>query len=89
MVFRNSPVTLQLFQTEQSRRQPQTMPALVGLSLRQALRLLSVANVEARVVGSGRVVQQYPPAGTPITSGVRCELRCRSEVPVAREAVVH
>ncbi|MCG3157866.1 MAG: hypothetical protein DKINENOH_04502 [bacterium] len=89
VVFRNSPVTLQLFQTEQSRRQPQTMPALVGLSLRQALRLLSVANVEARVVGSGRVVQQYPPAGTPITSGVRCELRCRSEVPVAREAVVH
>lgn len=87
-VLRNSPVTLQLFEIGQMAKKAR-MPNLVGLSLRQALRQLSVANVEARVVGSGSVVQQYPPPGTPISSGVRCELRCRSEVVVAQEAVLN
>lgn len=86
-VLRNSPITLQLFEVGQLARQAR-MPNLIGLSLRQALRQLSLANVEARVVGSGTVVQQYPPPGTPISSGVRCELRCRSEVVVAQEAVL-
>lgn len=80
----NAKVTLQLF--EVNRVQPQVrMPQVTGMSLRQALQQLSLYGIDAHIVGSGRVVQQYPPAGTVVSSRVRCELRCQARVTMAKE----
>ncbi len=86
-VARHAKVTLELFEIDRVQRQLH-MPALVGLSLRQALQQLSLHGLDAQVTGSGRVVQQYPPAGTVVSSGVRCELRCQAKAAAAREVAV-
>jgi hypothetical protein len=80
-------VTLQLFEVNGGQQQLR-MPNVVGLSLRQALQQLSFYDMEAHVVGGGRVVQQYPPAGTVVSSRVRCELRGQAKVMAAREETV-
>jgi cell division protein FtsI (penicillin-binding protein 3) len=50
------------------------MPDLVGRTLRQALVLLATYDVEVAVAGSGVVVRQAPPVGTPLASGAVCRL---------------
>ncbi len=77
-------VTLQLFEVNRVQQQLR-MPQVVGMSIRQALQQLSLYGIDAHVVGSGRVAQQYPPAGTTVSSSLRCELRCQSKVSMARE----
>ena len=83
-------ITLNLFEVEKS---PATaaskIPNLVGLSVREALQKLSRLKVEAVVNGSGRVVRQYPGAGTVITRGMRCEIECQTTIPAVKPAVVH
>ena len=86
-VARNAQVTLELFEIDRVQQQLR-MPNVVGLSLRQALQQLSLYGIDAHVVGSGRVAQQYPPAGTVVSSSVRGELRCQAKTTMAREAAV-
>jgi len=52
-------------------------PDMAGLSMRQALVTLQGAGLAMRVEGSGRVSEQVPPAGTPLSPGdpVRLVLR--------------
>lgn len=45
------------------------MPSLIGLSARDAMRLLTKAGMDPRLVGEGVVVSQVPEAGTPIAAG--------------------
>jgi stage V sporulation protein D (sporulation-specific penicillin-binding protein) len=52
------------------------LPDLVGLPLREALRRLTPRQVQTRVTGSGIVVRQIPPAGTPLLPGSECRLWC-------------
>jgi membrane peptidoglycan carboxypeptidase len=62
-------------------------PNLVGLSARDALRALGQLGVSARMVGAGLVVEQEPPAGTPVDSAamVTLQLQRRAVRPVADE----
>ena len=53
---------------------PYHVPNMVGLSLRQAMTRLAELGLEARMSGHGRVVSQTPPAGTPVTSELVCQL---------------
>lgn len=50
------------------------MPALVGLSVRQAKRELDPLLVDVSYVGGGIVVEQTPSPGTPVLPGERCQL---------------
>ncbi len=52
------------------------LPDLVGLPLREALRRLTLWQVQTRIIGSGVVVRQTPAAGTPLLPGSRCRLWC-------------
>jgi len=50
-------------------------PNLVGLSARDALRTLGQLGVSARMIGAGLVVEQDPPAGSPIDSAATATLQ--------------
>ncbi len=51
------------------------VPDLIGLSAREAIRVLSrVGMTPGRVSGDGVVVQQEPPPGSPIERGAACSL---------------
>jgi len=52
------------------------LPDLAGLPLREALRRLSLRQVQARIEGHGVVVRQEPAPGTPLTPGEECRLWC-------------
>ena len=52
-------------------------PDLRGLSVREAVARLSALCVPvASVLGSGQVVEQDPPPGAALRSGLTCALRC-------------
>jgi cell division protein FtsI (penicillin-binding protein 3) len=49
-------------------------PDLTGRSARDAVRLLAVRGIGARLQGTGFVVSQEPPAGSPAARGATCAL---------------
>ena len=53
-----------------------TLPALVGLTVRDAMRELSRRQVPCKVSGHGTVIEQSPAAGTPLPFDGVCVLRC-------------
>jgi membrane peptidoglycan carboxypeptidase len=53
---------------------PTLIPDVVGLSAREAVRVLVSRGLKARVSGDGVVVVQQPPAGDPIQAGIVCRL---------------
>jgi cell division protein FtsI (penicillin-binding protein 3) len=57
-------------------------PDLTGLSAREALRVLAKVGVTARLVGTGRVTEQDPPAGAPLESTGVATLRLQRRLPV-------
>jgi membrane peptidoglycan carboxypeptidase len=65
--------------------QPGTVPDLTGLSARDVLRRLRNTNVTPRLSGDGFVVEQDPPAGTPIGPNTVCRLTLERS-PVRRPA---
>ena len=54
------------------------MPKLIGLSLREALNKMAIANLEPMVYGNGKVVRQKPAPDTPIRAGIRCVIECET-----------
>jgi cell division protein FtsI (penicillin-binding protein 3) len=50
------------------------LPDLRGMSAREALRELARVGLTARMEGAGVVVEQNPPAGSPIEAGATCTL---------------
>ena len=50
------------------------LPDLAGRTARDAVRLLAMRGVAARLQGSGFVVSQDPPAGAPASRGTTCAL---------------
>jgi cell division protein FtsI (penicillin-binding protein 3) len=62
-----------------------TVPDLSGLSARDAVRALSRAGLAARLSGSGFVVAQEPPAGTPTLRGGVCLVALGPPAPALRE----
>ncbi len=63
------------------------MPELVGLSLRKSLRLLQDQRCEIRVHGTGRVVAQEPPPGTPLAGVKECVIRLQQQEDVSLETL--
>jgi hypothetical protein len=60
------------------------MPAVVGLSLRQAMALLAPLNVPVEVAGRGVVTAQAPPRGTVLGAATVCQLTLASPAGGAR-----
>ena len=77
-VERGAPVTVWLSVPEAV---PSSLPSLVGLSVRSALRRLSVHQVAARIVGQGTVVRQSPLAGARLPLVGPCVLYCEPGRP--------
>ncbi|MBW2617887.1 MAG: PASTA domain-containing protein, partial [Deltaproteobacteria bacterium] len=55
-----------------------TMPRLLGLSLRQALAVVSRLGLQIQVQGSGYVFEQDPPAGQGLDQVETCRLKLRA-----------
>jgi beta-lactam-binding protein with PASTA domain len=53
------------------------MPSLTGMSLREAIALLSDIDVTPVVVGHGIVIRQQPRAGSKILSEKPVKLECQ------------
>jgi beta-lactam-binding protein with PASTA domain len=53
-----------------------TLPDLVGLTMREAVRRLSQREVPMRITGNGFVTRQEPPAGTRLPLSGPCRLWC-------------
>jgi cell division protein FtsI/penicillin-binding protein 2 len=65
-----------------------SLPDLVGLPLREALRRLTLRQVQARIEGRGVVVRQAPAPGTPLPPRAECRLWCEPGLaPAARTAL--
>ncbi len=60
-----------------------TVPAVVGLSMREALSRLSERGLRVEIKGTGRVIAQIPEAGRRIRIGARCIIQCAPAVDLA------
>jgi cell division protein FtsI/penicillin-binding protein 2 len=64
---------------EQNQTQPQgafALPDVLGLTIREAVYILSVNQIKFKLTGSGTVAAQVPPAGTILTPDEICEIKC-------------
>lgn len=60
------------------------VPRLRGLSLREALKRLAFREIEAKIEGSGVVIEQEPEPGCKVERGMICRLICRERDLVIR-----
>jgi cell division protein FtsI (penicillin-binding protein 3) len=67
---------------------PGTLPSFVDLTARQALALASRLGLQPTLVGHGVVIEQNPPAGTPLEAAGELELRFGSGPHQARLVAV-
>jgi cell division protein FtsI (penicillin-binding protein 3) len=63
------------------------LPDLRGLSAREALRELARLGLSARMNGTGFVVDQDPPAGSPLEPGATCTIVLNRVLPRATGAI--
>ena len=56
------------------------MPDITGKSLRAGLQVLQHFDLNIRLVGSGRIVSQQPPAGTELINIDECTLKMQQEI---------
>lgn len=56
------------------------MPDVTGKSLRAGLQVLQHFNMDIKLVGSGRIVSQKPPAGTELKNISECTLKMQREI---------
>ncbi len=78
-----SVVALQLREVDRNQNGSLLMPKIIGLTAREAINRLALLDIEAEVVGHGRVVHQTPEAGEQISRGDRCVLECKSNIGFA------
>ncbi len=57
-----------------------SMPDVTGKSLRAGLQVLQYLNLNIKLVGSGRIVSQTPPAGTQLKNSNECILQMQQEI---------
>lgn len=65
----------------------ETLPDLVGLTFREAIRELSRRQVPVKLIGHGTVVDQSPAPGTPLPIEGACALRCEPRLREAQPVV--
>ena len=56
------------------------MPDVTGKSMRAGLQVLQHLNLDIKLVGSGRIVSQQPPAGTELIKVSKCTLQMLQEI---------
>ena len=56
------------------------MPDVTGKSLRAGLQALQYLDLSIKVIGSGRIVSQIPPAGSELGNGAECILQMQQEI---------
>ena len=56
-----------------------TMPNLKNLSVRKAIAILTELNIDYKIEGSGRVIEQSIPKGKRIGEGITCKLQLSNE----------
>jgi hypothetical protein len=56
------------------------MPDVTGKSVRAGLQVLQHLNLDIKLVGSGRIVSQQPPAGTELIKVSKCTLQMQQEI---------
>ncbi|MFC1843496.1 PASTA domain-containing protein [Thermodesulfobacteriota bacterium] len=56
------------------------MPDITGKSLRAGLQVLQQYNLNIKLVGSGRIISQQPPAGTELIDIDECTLKMQREI---------
>ncbi len=56
------------------------MPDITGKSLRAGLQVLQHYDLNIKLVGSGRIVSQHPPAGTELIDIDECTLKMQQEI---------
>ena len=56
------------------------MPDVTGKSLRAGLQVLQHLNLDIKLLGSGRIVSQHPPAGAELMKVSECTLEMRQEI---------
>ena len=59
---------------------PKNMPDVTGKSLRAGLQVLQHFKLDIKLVGSGRIVSQYPAAGAELNNGDKCILKMQQEI---------
>jgi cell division protein FtsI (penicillin-binding protein 3) len=64
------------------------IPDLTGMSAREALRALARLGLSARIQGAGVVVEQNPPAGSPLEPGATCTLVLNRRSPARPSGVI-
>jgi len=64
----------------QSNNSKKNMPDVTGKSLRAGLQVLQHFNLDIKLVGSGRIVSQRPPAGAKLINGNECILEMQQEI---------
>jgi hypothetical protein len=70
-------IRIELFMADSHRKKVTLMPALTGMSLKEAINLLSDINITPQVDGHGVVISQQPKAGSKILSKKPVKLRCK------------
>jgi membrane peptidoglycan carboxypeptidase len=68
--------TVKLY-TETEQVTYQTMPRLTGLTIKEALQILSAWDIPVEIHGSGVVVEQYPAPGKSLENKVKITLVCK------------
>ena len=57
-----------------------SMPDVTGKSLRAGLQVLQHYNMDIKLVGSGMIVSQKPPAGTALKNISQCILEMQQKI---------
>ena len=70
----------ELHSVENSADSKKNMPDVTGKSLRAGLQVLQHFNMDIKLVGSGMIVSQKPPAGTKLKNISTCILEMQQEI---------
>ncbi|MDZ7262067.1 MAG: PASTA domain-containing protein, partial [candidate division KSB1 bacterium] len=76
----NSEVKFTLVGFNKNHNGYRTTPKVIGLSVREAINRLTLANLHPVVKGSGIVVRQSPKPGERIKAGAKCVLECQPPI---------
>lgn len=79
-ITENMNIHFSLFQINDSDTSYSVTPKLIGLSLREAVNRLTLANLHAEIHGNGQVIKQNPGPGQRLKAGESCRLDCKTRI---------
>jgi len=70
---------LKLTESKKTNGSEKIMPKVIGLTVREAIKLLGSYSIPFKIEGSGKVKKQVPLPGKKLAQGGNCFLECRSD----------